>query len=177
MAENKNFTVECLKTLLSWSSRSFFQYTRSRSPVWVHVHSVHGRILRNSRGFRRYVSTRLTVKGFKGTIVNRALSSLHGGSREITLTVPLWNIYSDIVSWQNQVSFYIWKNPQEINEIKWHYIKRRKQYKSRKNRKVAKVQINEWNEKCHLNYNCYFGSQCYKIFGQTFSLYYYYYYY
>ena len=28
-------------------------------------------------------------KGFKGTVVNRALPSLHGGSLEITLTVPL----------------------------------------------------------------------------------------
>ena len=28
-------------------------------------------------------------KAFKGTFVNRALSSLHGGSLEITLTVPL----------------------------------------------------------------------------------------
>ena len=28
-------------------------------------------------------------KGFKGSVVNRALSSLHGGSLEITLTVPL----------------------------------------------------------------------------------------
>ena len=28
-------------------------------------------------------------KAFKGTVVNRALPSLHGGSLEITLTVPL----------------------------------------------------------------------------------------
>ena len=28
-------------------------------------------------------------KSFKGTVVNRALSSLHGGSLEITFTVPL----------------------------------------------------------------------------------------
>ena len=30
-----------------------------------------------------------TSEGFKGTILNRALPSLHGGSLEITLTVPL----------------------------------------------------------------------------------------
>ena len=30
-----------------------------------------------------------TVKGLKGTVVNRALLSLHGGSFKITLTVPL----------------------------------------------------------------------------------------
>ena len=29
------------------------------------------------------------VEGFKGTVVNRELSSFHGGSIEITLTVPL----------------------------------------------------------------------------------------
>ena len=28
-------------------------------------------------------------KAFKGTVVNRALPSLHGGSLKITLTVPL----------------------------------------------------------------------------------------
>ena len=30
-----------------------------------------------------------TVKGFKGIVINRALPSLHGGSLEIILTVPL----------------------------------------------------------------------------------------
>ena len=29
------------------------------------------------------------IKDFKGTVVNRTLPSLHGGSLEITLTVPL----------------------------------------------------------------------------------------
>jgi len=32
---------------------------------------------------------RLSVKGLKGTVVNRALTSLHGASPEITRTVPL----------------------------------------------------------------------------------------
>ena len=34
-----------------------------------------------------------SVKAFKGTVVNQALPSLHGGSLEITLTVPVknWN--------------------------------------------------------------------------------------
>ena len=31
-------------------------------------------------------------KGFKGTVVNRALPSLHKGSLEITLTVPLMQL-------------------------------------------------------------------------------------
>ena len=31
-------------------------------------------------------------KAFKGTVVNRALPSLHGGSLEITLTVPFMDI-------------------------------------------------------------------------------------
>ena len=32
-------------------------------------------------------------KAFKGAVVNRALSSLHGGSLEITLTVHLGNFF------------------------------------------------------------------------------------
>ena len=32
--------------------------------------------------------TRKTKKGFMSTVVNRAFSSLHGGSLKITLTVP-----------------------------------------------------------------------------------------
>ena len=36
----------------------------------------------------RSVYTRQTHKGFKGTVVNRVLPSLHGGSLEIMLTVP-----------------------------------------------------------------------------------------
>ena len=35
-----------------------------------------------------YISHR-PDKAFKGTVVNRELSSLHGGSLEITITVPL----------------------------------------------------------------------------------------
>ena len=33
--------------------------------------------------------TTISSKGFKGTVVNRTLSSLHGGSLDIMLTVPL----------------------------------------------------------------------------------------
>ena len=33
--------------------------------------------------------TRITDKGIKGTVVNRSLPSLHGGSHEITHKVPL----------------------------------------------------------------------------------------
>ena len=33
--------------------------------------------------------SRSTVKGLNATVVSRALSSLHGGPREITLIVPL----------------------------------------------------------------------------------------
>ena len=40
---------------------------------------------RNLRYFLHFCSD----KGFKGTVVNRALLSLHEGSLEITLTVPL----------------------------------------------------------------------------------------
>ena len=40
-------------------------------------------------------STLLIRYGFKGTVVNRALLSLHGGSLEITLTVPLMCLFSD----------------------------------------------------------------------------------
>ena len=32
-------------------------------------------------------------KSLKGIVVNRALPSLHGGSLEFTLTVPLSNIF------------------------------------------------------------------------------------
>ena len=35
------------------------------------------------------ISLTTSVEGFEGTVVNRALSSLHRGSLEITLTVPL----------------------------------------------------------------------------------------
>ena len=38
---------------------------------------------------RRFLPRFLTDKGFKGTVVNRALQSLHGGSLGITFTVPL----------------------------------------------------------------------------------------
>jgi len=31
----------------------------------------------------------INLQGFNGTVVNRALPSLHGGSLEITLTIPL----------------------------------------------------------------------------------------
>ena len=37
--------------------------------------------------------TILSEQGFKGTVVNRTLSSLLGGSLEITLTVPLKTIF------------------------------------------------------------------------------------
>ena len=36
-----------------------------------------------------HTNTYLTDEGFEGTVVNQALSSLHGESHEITLTVPL----------------------------------------------------------------------------------------
>ena len=38
-----------------------------------------------------YLCTRRTHKGLKGTVVNRALPSVHGGSLKITLTVSLSN--------------------------------------------------------------------------------------
>ena len=37
---------------------------------------------------RRYLSHYRSQKGFKGTVVNQALPSLHEGSLENTLTVP-----------------------------------------------------------------------------------------
>ena len=36
-----------------------------------------------------FVTHTLSDKAFKGTFINQALPSLHGGSIEITLTVPL----------------------------------------------------------------------------------------
>ena len=36
-----------------------------------------------------YLIHRGPDKAFKGTVVNRAYTSLHGGSHEITFTVPL----------------------------------------------------------------------------------------
>ena len=36
-----------------------------------------------------YLCIHRTHKGFKGTVVNRGLPSLHGGSLDIILTVPL----------------------------------------------------------------------------------------
>ena len=38
---------------------------------------------------RHYLQHYWSDKGFKSTFVNRVLPSLHGGSLEITLTVPL----------------------------------------------------------------------------------------
>ena len=43
---------------------------------------------------QRDLSTRWTGKDFKGTVVNRTLPSLHEGSLEITLTVPLRQVCS-----------------------------------------------------------------------------------
>ena len=37
----------------------------------------------------RYLTHTLSDKGFKGTLVNRALHPLHGGPFEITLKFPL----------------------------------------------------------------------------------------
>ena len=41
----------------------------------------------------KYFSHFLKDKGFKDTVVNRALTSLRGGSFEITLTVPLSYVF------------------------------------------------------------------------------------
>ena len=38
---------------------------------------------------RQYLPHYFTYKGFKGTVVNQALPSLHGGSVEITLKATL----------------------------------------------------------------------------------------
>ena len=40
-------------------------------------------------GQRQFLPHFLSDLSFKGTVVNRALLSFHGGSLEITLTVPL----------------------------------------------------------------------------------------
>ena len=45
-------------------------------------------IIRNKH-FSSYFINYGSAYGSKGTVVNRALSSLHGGSRKNTLTVPL----------------------------------------------------------------------------------------
>ena len=70
----------------------FLQYNRTfdslnwtqRTPAFAADHT---------SGFRYVYThnscTRRTHKGFKGTVVNRALPSLHEGSLEIALTVPL----------------------------------------------------------------------------------------
>ena len=44
-----------------------------------------------------YLTHNWAERAFKGTVVNRALASLHGGSLEITLTVPFagLNILND----------------------------------------------------------------------------------
>ena len=41
-----------------------------------------------------YLFNTRSDKAFKGTVVNKALPSLHGGSLEITLTVPLIYTYA-----------------------------------------------------------------------------------
>jgi len=48
--------------------------------------------------------TRQKHKGFKGTVVNQALYSLHEGSIEITLTVPLKNILSHCFKLENKAN-------------------------------------------------------------------------
>ena len=46
-------------------------------------------VSRGLKVFNYFCHFTLVDKPFKGTIVNQALSSLHGVSLEITLTVPL----------------------------------------------------------------------------------------
>ena len=43
------------------------------------------------------ISPTLPDKGFKGTVRNRALTSLHGGSLEITLTFPLMSLFCLVI--------------------------------------------------------------------------------
>ena len=43
---------------------------------------------------RRKCTRQNVTDPFKDTVVNRALASLHGGSLEITLTVPLNSIFN-----------------------------------------------------------------------------------
>ena len=50
------------------------------------------------------INTFQVGKAFKGTVVNRALSSLRGGSLEITLTVPLNSVL--VVINKNGTSIY-----------------------------------------------------------------------
>ena len=52
------------------------------------------------------LSTQLTVKGFKGTVVNRALLSLHGESLEITLTVPFYWVSHEVYKLTSQEQFF-----------------------------------------------------------------------
>ena len=42
---------------------------------------------------KKYISHIIDQKGFKSTVVNRALTSLSGGSLNITQTVPLISMY------------------------------------------------------------------------------------
>jgi len=48
-----------------------------------------------SRSFSKTINNPTARLDFKGTIVNRVFSSLHGGSLEITLTVPLDQIKNE----------------------------------------------------------------------------------
>ena len=45
---------------------------------------------------RQYLPHYWSVKYFKGTVVNREMPSLHGGSLEITLSVPLMSLKSSL---------------------------------------------------------------------------------
>ena len=44
----------------------------------------------------RYLIRTWSEKGFKGTVVNWAMSSLHGGSLEISLTIPLTKLKENL---------------------------------------------------------------------------------
>ena len=75
-------------------SVDYSRFSRNHHPVeFTHYASVHSSFTVIYIAFKSYIHWHLCtlwiVKGLKGIVVNRTMSSLHLGSLEITLTVPL----------------------------------------------------------------------------------------
>ena len=80
-AFNVNYSVMSKST--SNASAVLSSQCTQRTPLFTRIQVVFKRFKHSG------LFSRQTVKGWKDTVVNRALSSLHGGSMEITLTLPL----------------------------------------------------------------------------------------
>ena len=80
-----NFNSFFIASFKQEMSKSFSQ----RNPMWTKKNSLE----KQKHGYLIHV---WSDKAFKGTVVNRTLPSLYGGSLEITLTAPLGANLSNI---------------------------------------------------------------------------------